>query len=59
MFNYSGRAHCYLEIVVKTDMSCGSNCFSPLSRMQTVQTSSADQNFQIKVKRKAQLLVFF
>ena len=35
------------------------SCFSQLSRMQTVGTSSADQNCQIKVKRKAQLLVFF
>ena len=35
------------------------SCFSQLSRIQTVGTSSADQNCQIKVKRKAQLLVFF
>ena len=40
-------------------MSCGTNCSSPLSRVQSVKTSSADQNFQIKVQRKAQLLVFF
>ena len=57
MFNYSGRAQCYFEIIVKTDMSYGTYCFSSIIRVQTIQTSFADQNYQIKLKGKLKLLV--